>query len=78
MRLNPGLLYNFCFSHGIAGAVDRPVPAGKANLKRSDEPKQAMNIGIVQPEIQGIARNFAPRRLIRRLRQRGGAPSRKD
>ena len=56
-----------------------PSAGRMPNLKRSAKPKQATNIVLVQPEIQGIAHNFAPLRLIRYLRQEtGGQASRID
>jgi hypothetical protein len=45
------------------------------NLERTVKLKQATNIGLVQPEIQGIARNFAPRRSSRHLRPRNPVTS---
>jgi hypothetical protein len=45
---------------------------------QASESKRNQKHGGVQPEIQGIALNFAPPRFIRHLRQAVGAPSIKD
>jgi hypothetical protein len=67
MRQDPGLLYNF--SLAPVDIIAQPIAVTNYESQRSDKPKQATNIALVQPEIQGIARNFAPARFIRHLRQ---------
>jgi hypothetical protein len=52
--------------------------ARNGESQRSEKPRQDDNIMPVQPEIQGIARNFAPLRFIDHLRHAGGVTSVKD
>jgi hypothetical protein len=72
MRPDPGLLYNFSFSpvEGLALSIGPSPP--ESRISASDNPKANEKHGGVQPEIQGIALNFAPPRFIRPLRQAAG------
>jgi hypothetical protein len=56
MRQDPGSSLQFFVGSG--GAIAQPAAVIIANLKEVTA-KQATNIALVQPEIQGIARNFA-------------------
>jgi hypothetical protein len=68
MRQDPGLLYNF--SLAPVDTIAQLIVIITYESQRSDKPKQATNIALVQPEIQGAAHNFAPPRIIRRALSR--------
>jgi hypothetical protein len=61
MRQDAGVLLNFLFCHRIrfTASISIGLPR-ESRISTNDAPKQATNIGFVQPEIQGFGHNFAP------------------
>jgi hypothetical protein len=79
MRQDACIRFNFLFSH-MYGLPFQYQSACLENRESqtNDAPKQAANIGFVQPEIQGFGHNFAPPGLLGPLRRPSGTLSIKD
>jgi hypothetical protein len=79
MRQDAGVRFNFLFSHMYGLPLQyRSACLENRESQTNDAPKQATNIGFVQPEIQGLGRNFAPPALFGPLRRPSGTLSIKD